>query len=442
MRLLRLTRALSLVSILSFLMAFTLLRYASYRPKAPRTPAQVVLGGIPSEARPGGSARIHVLTLRYMGQQGVGMMSLASLQCWLGSTGLPVAIVEPAISSSVLTGNILKEGVTLSDLFDLDAFNAFSRSVGYPQVVKREAFFEQASKNIVFARIGKKSELDLEEEDPTKVCQNMSSNRILRLFPSKGYCVVKVVSISNEHLTAKSFHDILGKWVNTNVTLIISRFGPWVLNQQDAKCKGVNDDSAGAQYQPSFRISSDVDKYKQLYLDASNPVAVMLRIEHVLHSNMNIRKCLDDVVDVTRRVEGKQTNGIPMVAVDFGKYGSNTWEWAITDDKYRVLGIKLAKQTVEQLLKNKMSFDEWEKTFSHATGNTVNEGYMAAVQKTIASRAKCLILVGGGHFHEAVLRDYLKFHSQERTWCVHLICTHNEKTLKGVIRSAKRASGG
>ena len=57
---------------------------------------------------------VHLLALRYMGQQGVGVRALTSLQCWASKTGLPVKIVEPTILHSMMTGYIFsKESVTL-----------------------------------------------------------------------------------------------------------------------------------------------------------------------------------------------------------------------------------------------------------------------------------------------------------------------------------------
>ena len=49
-------------------------------------------------------------------------------------------------------------------------------------------------------------------------------------------------------------------------------------------------------------------------------------------------------------------------------------------------------------------------------------GYVAAIQRTIASRADCLVLVGGGHFLKLALGDYLKFHPNHSSWCIHTVC--------------------
>ena len=379
-----------------------------------------------------GNATVYVLVLRYMGQQGVAVKALTSLQCWTGHTGLPVAIVEPALSGTVMTGNIVREDMAMSDLFNLDHFNALSRQNGYPEVVEKEEFFKRNSKNIIFVTVEKGSEF---KEESSQTCLT-PSNSVLASLTQKGYCIVKKVSVSNDRLTAQTFRDILGSWLDVGVTVVFNRFGPWLSSEGGVKCRGINDNSTSVQYQPSIKVLDGAERYEQLYLDTTDPIAVMLRTEHVLYrgERFNLTQCLQDVVTTTRRVQGGRTSNIPMIALDFGKYGSNTWEWAVADDEARVAGKRLAEETLQVLLGNKMGFEEWEETFAVATGNKTNPGYMAAVQRSIASRAKCLIMMGGGDFQELILRDYLKFHAEEEKRCVHLVCADNERRLLNLVR--------
>lgn len=391
--------------------------------------ALTVVNGRPGKAL--SNAMVHVLVLRYMGQQGVAVKALTSLQCWTGHTGLPVAIVEPALSGTVMTGNIVREDMAMSDLFDIDHFNTLSRLNGYPEVIEKGEFFKQSSKNIVFVTIEKGSEF---KEESAQTCL-APSNSVLASLTEKGYCIVKEVSVSNERLTTQTFRDILGSWLDVGVTVVFSRFGPWLSSEGGVKCKGINDNSTNAQYQPSIKVLDGAESYEQLYLDTADPIAVMLRTEHILYRNrFNLTQCLQDVVTTTKRVQGGSTSNIPMIALDFGKYGSNTWEWAVADHEARVTGKRLVEETLQVLLGNKMSFEEWEETFAIATGNRTSPGYMAAVQRSIASRAKCLIMMGGGDFQELILRDYLKFHAEEEKRCAHLVCADNERRLLNLVR--------
>ena len=375
------------------------------------------------------TAQIHVLVLRFMGQQGVGVKALVSLQCWISQIGLSAAIVEPTITSSLMTGNIISGKVTLTDLFDMDNFNTLSRGMGYPELVSRDSFFENASRNIVFVKIETKStNLSLSEPDvgDRGGCLKATTT-VLQSLVRRGFCIVKVVSANKQDLTLHSLRNILGKWAKSNITLVISLFGPW---QYGKNCKN---DVINHQYQPSLKVLNDAKSYKQRYLATNNPIAVMLRTEHVLQNKLNLTTCLKKTVALTRKIR-PTTSGIPMVAIDFGRYGSGTWNWSVKDSAYEA-GKRLTEATLPLLLGKNMSFSEWEDTFSLAMdGDSSNQGYMAAVQRAIASSARCLILVGGGHFQELVLQDHVKLYPQQ-TPCVHFICTDNEKQLREVIRS-------
>ena len=68
----------------------------------------------------------YIMNLNYPGQQGSGMRTLVSLQCSMGSFGLPMYIVEPFIVKSTLSS--LEGSLRLSDYIDLNHFNTASRN--------------------------------------------------------------------------------------------------------------------------------------------------------------------------------------------------------------------------------------------------------------------------------------------------------------------------
>ena len=71
-----------------------------------------------------------------------------------------------------------------------------------------------------------------------------------------------------------------------------------------------------------------------------------------------------------------------------------------------------------------------EESFAQVASVANSGGYMAALQRTIASKADCLILVGGGYFQELALNDYKMNHPDKNKWCVHLVCATYSETLK------------
>ncbi len=86
------------------------------------------------------------------------------------------------------------------------------------------------------------------------------------------------------------------------------------------------------------------------------------------------------------------------------------------------------QDTVTRLFGNRLTFEEWENTFSNVTSGVEDRGYIAGLQKAIASRADCLVLVGGGHFLHLALREYMHNHPDQSTWCVELLCATKSST--------------
>jgi len=67
------------------------------------------------------------------------------------------------------------------------------------------------------------------------------------------------------------------------------------------------------------------------------------------------------------------------------------------------------EKLIETLYGNSTTIQDWEETFLNIS-RTSNPGYIALLQKTIGTRAKCLLLVGGGTFQQHVIRLYQQMH--------------------------------
>ena len=368
---------------------------------------------------------VYIMALRFMGQQSVGLRVLASLQCWAFSTGVPMLLVEPDMSGSSFTSKNEHDNTSLGNLFDLQHFNTLSERAGYPQLISRKQYSELNSKKAIYIIIGREFKQIWPKNDSDLCCPKKA---IRSYWLEEDFCIVKVVSISVKSLTSQMVQKILGKWLNLNITIVFPRFGPWY----HENCM-----DTAVLFHPSSRVLRDVDHYIEMHLERGQFIATMLRIEHVLHkrSKLEFKKCLHDVVDITQKIQGNRTR---MVAADFGKYGSDSWGWSIPDKDKVAMAKREARKTLQILLGNGMSFEEWEDSFGRFAAG-MNSGYVAAVQRTIASRAKCLVLAGGGRFHELALKEYLMFHS-ESEHCVYLICTKNEEILLHLLQQNKRSS--
>ena len=139
---------------------------------------------------------------------------------------------------------------------------------------------------------------------------------------------------------------------------------------------------------------------------------------------MDITKCLNQVVEISRETQAKQsTINNPFITIDLGESGSKTWQSNLIGHVNTTYWIINAGETISTLSHGEWStIKEWEESFNQRTGGIENPAYIAALQRTLASRADCLILVGGGNFQSIALRDYIKNHPDKKSQCVKIVC--------------------
>lgn len=380
---------------------------------------------------------VYLIALGYSGQQAAGINAFTSFQCWAAHSGQPVKIVEPVIRKSRILSPFYanSEAMKMSDFFDMVHLNNASRLAGLPQIILLKQFLEIGSTDVIFIQFEEESGKDKviwSAESDTDSCYTAkTSKKQLDRIVRHGYCIRKIVNMISESLTRPKLHEILGSWNHKNVTVVVSNWkGPI---SPHAECKHMGRQSTKSQFYPSPRLLRDASGYIDSYNSVSVPYsAVMIRLEHAailaerFPGDYSIKGCLKEVVDIVDSIQGER----PVVAADIGNYGSSSWDWAVSNKEKLATGMIDTKRVMQSLLRDQMSFEEWEQTFVHAAGGVTDRGYIAALQRTIASRAKCLVLMGGGNFQDLALLEYLRTHEVERERCVHLVCIHNKGEMR------------
>lgn len=381
---------------------------------------------------------VYLVALGYSGQQAAGINALISLQCWAAYSGQPVKIVEPVVRNSRIISPFQFRNADLmglSDFFDMKHLNNASKTEGFPQFVERTDFLKMGSKNVVFIQFGNESgeqSILWPAADATQPCfttqtKKAQVNRMIR----DGFCIVKIVSTKATSLTRSKLRKILGKWNQRSVTLVVSNWKAPLSPQPE--CKRVGRSSKGPQFYPSPRLLHDARRYTDTYIESALYNAVMIRLEHAailtekFPESYSIQGCLKEVLDVVSAIE-QGGDRIPMVAADIGSYGSSSWEWAVRDKTRLTTGMNDTRTSILELLQGRMTLEEWEGTFVEAAGGVTDRGYIAALQRTIASRAECLVLMGGGNFQDMALIEHLRTHEKK---CVHLVCIENKEEMLG-----------
>ena len=338
------------------------------------------------------------------------------------------------------------------NLFDIANFNKFSTDMNYPQLAPRDIFFENAPRKIILVYIyeGEKNQLpELTKLWPKRntstgncfdpLMSELASDSKYQLYQiiQKGFCVVRVIVyritrgeslIFTEPQLRKS---ILGGMKISDFTLVFNIWMPkFVLPGTNGReCIDSGYHSSKGQFQPSKRLLANARYYKKHFLNSTvTHITLMIRLEQIytyLHrprsqyGNWTVKKCLDVAIEKVKEFQSKRSLGVPFVTLDVGKYGSKTLksfglERVRNDTKY-------INRLLASVYDHHWNLKEWENSFTQATGGIVDSSYIAALQRTLASKAECLILVGGGMFQELTMRKYMESHEEE-DWCIEFLC--------------------
>ena len=176
---------------------------------------------------------------------------------------------------------------------------------------------------------------------------------------------------------------------------------------------------------PSARLKEDANLYLKEVLNATSiSVAIMIRSEFLfkkLKTAARVIQRLTSILDVytdiiTKNREVLLPGAKPLITIDIGTFGSTT----IGPDYTNYTEIV---STFEYLLSNLYS-DEWnlefyEKGLLTATGGVKDSGYIAGLQRVLASQARCLVLYGYGHFQALALHYYKLEHASSLSQCIY-----------------------
>ena len=228
------------------------------------------------------------------------------------------------------------------------------------------------------------------------------------------------------------YSTVFGNWKPDEVNLLINSWmTPYYVPSRNLDCKGAFQHYIPKRFSPSRQLLEHTKRYKNLFLHSRNNItAVMLRFEHMLfkikteHSeSVTVESCLEEV-----QATVKQMNTNIFVSADIGKYGSNSWNNTLFgnfNSKRASEIMNALKHTLSGLVTD---IEIWENSFVQATGGIVDRGYIAALQRTLASTADCIILVGGGNFQSIVLQEFIDNHPNPSQRCIYSICVRKRQS--------------
>ena len=410
--------------------------------------------------------KTYVMVLSLDGQQGSGVRSLSVFQCFLSAVYDHFYVVEPHIVNSHLQGFATSNStLKFSALFDFEYFNEKSRQIGLPEMATMNEFSKFTQKKFIYVFVSLK-EADsivwtssngrncLEEDNTTlsKMLQRVAlqMRKVKKLASGVG-CTVRVVKLKTIHIRAWNglsdhpidsvYKLIFGEWSPQRVAVVFHWWYNKIYLPIDSPLSGIDclqvysSNEIKAQFEPSKKLLQDVERYESMFLGNQTHLAVMMRMERVIttyhkekmkHNNQPnslnlLKECLDEVVTAVGEV---QNSTRPLVTMDVGQFGSSSYG----SKNYKDLSLK----TLKTISHNRWSLSEWENSFVKATGGLKDKGYIAALQRMLASRADCLVLMGGGSFQTLAVVDYFRYHMRTGSAqsCIRLVCVMTEYNVE------------
>lgn len=407
----------------------------------------------------------YVLNLGYVGQQASAEHGLVLQQCWLGALNLNMHIVEPFLIHTTYQGyppcqvNV-SEALSFSDLHDLETYNNVSRSRGFVQLATWREFLNNSPRRGIYVEF-----ID-SEYSTTKCtelyghCCKLTRNERTEFLFQKGFCIVRIVELSRKYhssLYNKTMLDLIfGFWKPEEVTLVFNSWRQANGATKSPLCEKVfRKEAMSALMLPNKQLLSEATSYQEMYLGGVAKLTVMIRAERVIeqsaeggHAVIAMQKKAERkahldgcFATLIKKVRELQTTRKPFVTTDIGKFASTSWRRILSELNYsteeREHVFSLTRRVVATLSND--TLNKWEETFKASTPSRFwnSAGYIAALQRTIASMGECLVLFGGGNFQEVTLSAYIQNHPNRSSRCVRIVCASRElrRNLITILRA-------
>ena len=368
--------------------------------------------------------RGYLLELHVSDQLTGGAMNVFSIQCMASKLSPKLIVVEPFIMNSsygaVLTvkdrESFDKENnIKLRDIYDISAWNKASDSYDFNRLASWESFINDAPQDLIL--------VENEWEDDCNL--SVLTEKFSGFFKTFNFRVVRTVCLNfmkSGAMNARVFKSVVyGEYAPEKMTVVIDRLpgvgrvDHWRTAVEYKSCDRLQywnlivDDMPSAE-----RIKRDAEEYIRRYLSGRKDfITLMIRLEHGINVAAKSAK-IEWVKQVLQEARQKWTavkhrphlNGT-FLAIDIGKYGSSEF----INGNMGPIGEILAEihSLFDNIYEGRISYSKWEDSFVEVSGVKFGSGvsgYVAILQKEIASQGRCLILIGGGSFQKSA--DHLQ----------------------------------
>ena len=384
----------------------------------------------------------YLLALRIMEQQTTGAKNVLQLGCLAMSMGLRA--VEPYAADSFFFYPLSSEKTNMKQLFS-DYYSSVSVKRNYKDASfdKWDTFLNGAPKKIIFVHLSYKA-LPTSSQATIVSVDDCHFTSTFEGFLSKyDFIIVRCVDYV---FTDETGHSVKLTEPGEFTRVIFGPYGSSEVNVVFGKWKGIGTRTRiplntscryiySRQLMPSQSLVRNSEKYIQTYLQGNKYISIMIRTEKIIfHSDgknendfsQQLAVCYQKVRNIVAKIKHTASEKLDMfMTVDLGMFGTKgdpelkTGKQSPTDGPVYLSTMDFMKDMYEN---PHWSLGQWEQTFLDTLGNKSDSGYIAGLQRTIATKSTCLIVIGGGSFQQLAIDFYENLQSTEEQLCLFKVC--------------------
>jgi len=394
-------------------------------------------------------------------EQTNGARNLWQLEMW--AKLLDIKVAEPFAVDSMFglkgaTSNF-SQALRFSDYYDIEKWNKRLMDYSASPLVKWESFLFTAPREAIIVYsvmkpINKPIIVNFDEED---VMKQIAPDDMLWLRAN-----FKFVRVLTYICSTKWFHSvaleeynsyIFGDWNPNQITLIVVN---WIgigiaparieIKSSPSAKSFISSthfapDSHESPISPSQRVLHAYENYVSNYIGNHKYVGIVFRTHYVMHQfagsfskkRNHVLNCSKKLNHVLNKIRNKWEI---FLAIDLDTFGSQSDDYFDHTDK-RFITIR--DQVFQDVFNYSYSLEveQRDERLLKAAGGIKDRGFIALLEKTIATHADCIIVLGqGSSFVSSSAGTYISLHNST-SMCIVSICASDYRDSTGAIVSLK-----
>ena len=375
----------------------------------------------------------YILPITIVEEENNGAKNLWQLQILANKLGMK--IVEPFVVDSIFFMDRLapyfNRTLRFGDYFDKDTWNEMAIRHGGNPLVEWEKFLSDAPRDVIllyFKRVKGSNSLIIDEH--TELCGQQYKPTDMKWLEENFHILKRLCyrfPVGKKHfLTIPEFISQIFGDINPNeVTLIIRSWLGVRPSRIDLRpiSPFLSAFDPNLVLPPSKRILKAFEAYKSQNIGNKKYVGIVFRTHHVFAYNKyagNFTGMSQVLLQCSRQLKEEldtvRNSYEIFMACDLGSFGSKKYS------TYRVGRLlPLRDQIYQDVFNGSVTVKGRDEKLKEAAGGLTDRGFMAELERVIATNADCIILLGAkSGFVNAAARSYISLHPGEK--CIVPIC--------------------